>query len=300
MNKRVALVFVALVVGVRPVTAQKIETQAAGNAMITRVQTALNHLTVIQLSEPVLSVAAGSQAFKVEWRENKVFIQPTEPNVSTNLFIWTKSGRLSYELEPAGTVAQMDFAIDQSTPDPPAPRAPETSRDPVGTGPSGRGAAPATDPPSQTTVANASMLGGKPVRLASYKLGKNRVQLQVKDLFRQADRLYIRYTVDNTTKRAYEVGNPQVLFLQDPQVPAPLIGRREWQLTDSEAVRIDSQGHRPLEIIHQEIRSARVEPGQETVGVVGVKLLSGGRGPFVLRLVLPNYEQEEVTATVVL
>ena len=292
MNKRAALFLISLVLSAWPARAQKVETQATGNAAITRVQTALNHLTVIQLSESVLSVAAGSQAFRVEWRENKVFIEPTEPNVSTNLFIWTKSGRLNYELDPAGTVAQMDFAIDEPVADPPAPRVPET--------PSGRGAAAAGDPPSQATVSKASMLGGKPVRLASYKLGKNRVQLQVKDLFRQADRLYIRYTVDNTTKRAYEVGKPQVLFLQDPQVPAPLIGRREWQLTDSEAERIESQGQRPLETIDQEVRSARVEPGQETVGVVGVRLPNGGRGPFVIRLVLPKYEQGEVTATVVL
>ena len=97
MKKRLALVLIALLLGVWPVTAQKIETQAAG-----------------------------SQAFKVEWRENKVFIEPTEPNVSTNLFIWTKSGRLNYELDPAGTVAQMHFAIDQPALDPPALRSPET------------------------------------------------------------------------------------------------------------------------------------------------------------------------------
>lgn len=291
MNRQVVLVFIALLLGVSPVPAQKIETQVAGGVAITRVQTALNHLTVIQLSEPVLSVAAGSQAFKVEWRENKVFIEPTEPNASTNLFIWTKSGRLNYELDPAGTVAQMDFAIDQPAPDPPAPKTPET--------PSG-GAASAADPPGQATIVKPSLLGGRPVRLASYKLGKNRVQLQVKDLFRQADHLYIRYTVENTTKRAYEVGKPQVLLLEEPQAPTSLIGRREWQLTDSEAERIDSQRQRSLEIIDQEVRSVRVEPGQETVGVVGVRLPTGGRGPIVIRLVLPNHKQGEVTATVVL
>jgi len=284
MNKRVALVFSALILGAWPAMAQKIETQVDANAAITRVETALNHLTVIQLGEPVLSVAAGSEAFKVEWRENKVFIEPTEPNVSTNLFIWTKSARLNYELEPAGTVARMDFAIDEASAGTPTPKT----------------AAAVADPPSQATVTKASLLGGKPVRLASYKLEKNRVQLVVKDLYRQADRLYIRYTVDNTTQHAYEVGKSQVFFLQEPQVPAALTDRREWQLTASEAERIDSQGQRPLEIIHQEVRSARVEPGQETVGVVGVRLPSGGRGPFVIRLVLPNYERGEVAATVIL
>ena len=292
MNKQLALVLMAFLLGVCPLTAQKIETQVAGNAAITRVQTALNHVSVIQLAEPVLSVAAGSQTFKVEWRENKVFIEPTEPNASTNLFIWTKSGRLNYELDPAGTVTQMDFAIDEPAADPPAPKSPET--------PSDGGAASATDQSGQATILKLSLLGGRPVRLASYKLRKNRVQLQVKDLFRQGDHLYIRYTVDNTTKGAYEMGKPQVLFLQDPQVPAALIGRREWQLTDSETERIESQGQKPLEIIDQEVRSRRVEPGQETVGVVGVRLPSGGRGPFVIRLVLPNYKQGAVTATVTL
>jgi hypothetical protein len=124
--------------------------------------------------------------------------------------------------------------------------------------------------------------------------------LLAKDLFRQADHLYIRYTVDNTTRSPYEMGKPQVFYLRQPQVPAALTGRRDWQLTESEAERIDSQGQSSLEIIDEEVRSARVEPGQETVGVVGVRLPNSGRGPIVVRLVLSNYEQGEVGATVVL
>jgi hypothetical protein len=285
MNKRVvAFAFILLIGGVGPVTAQKIETQANVSATITRVETALNHLTVIQLAEPVLSVAAGSEAFKVEWRENKVFIEPTQPNVSTNLFIWTKSGRLNYELEPAGTVAGMDFAIDQAPADAPAPKTKVA----------------VIDPQSQPNGTKASLLGGKPVRLANYKLGKNRVQVVIKDLFQQADRVYIRYTVDNTTTRSYEVGKPQVFFLQEPRLPSTLTDRRVWQLSESEAARIDSQGQRPLEIVHQEVGSERVAPGQETVGVTGVRLPSGGRGPVVMRLVLSSSEQREVTATIIL
>ena len=61
-----------------------------------------------------MQVAAGSPSFKVEWRENKVFVQPTEADAATNLFIWTASQRLNYELEPAESVANMDFAVDQA------------------------------------------------------------------------------------------------------------------------------------------------------------------------------------------
>src|SRR5260370_11207004 len=82
----------------------------------------MNHLTVIEVAEPVATVAVGSpQAFKVERRDNKVFIQPLQENVATNLFIWTASTRLNYELVPAVSDAgQMDFAIDYRQPQPQA------------------------------------------------------------------------------------------------------------------------------------------------------------------------------------
>ena len=94
--------------------AQKIGTETSDRTRIVHLKTALNHLTVIEVGEPVLEVAAGSPSFKVEWRENKVFVQPMEADAATNLFIWTASQRLNYELEPAGAVASMDFAVDQA------------------------------------------------------------------------------------------------------------------------------------------------------------------------------------------
>src|SRR6516162_1142486 len=92
---------------------QRIETQYPDRAKVTRVETAINHLTIIELAEPVTLAAAGSPSFKIERRDNKVFIQPLEEGVSTNLFVWTSSGRWSYELVPAASPASMHFAIDQ-------------------------------------------------------------------------------------------------------------------------------------------------------------------------------------------
>src|SRR5690349_2878605 len=93
---------------------QRIETYSPDRAKVTRVETAMNHLTVIELAEPVTLAAAGSSAFKIERRENKVFIQPLEEGASTNLFVWTRSARWNYELVPAGSPETMLFAIDQS------------------------------------------------------------------------------------------------------------------------------------------------------------------------------------------
>ncbi len=123
--KSVTLSLVLLAAAVVPVVAQKIDTETSDRTRIVHLKTALNHLTVIEVSEPVMQVAAGSPAFKVEWRENKVFVQPTEADASTNLFIWTATQRLNYELEPAGSVANMDFAVDQA---PAASREPPLNR----------------------------------------------------------------------------------------------------------------------------------------------------------------------------
>jgi len=106
-----------------PVRSQRVTAQKSDRNQVVHLHTALNHLTVIEVGEPVMSVAAGSPTFKVEWRENKVYIQPTEENISTNLFIWTASGRFNYELEPAGDVQQMDFAVDDPPSEPPKPQA---------------------------------------------------------------------------------------------------------------------------------------------------------------------------------
>jgi hypothetical protein len=76
--------------------AQKIETQKTERNRIIPLRTAPNPLSVIELAEPVTEVAAGSASYKIEWRGNKVFIQPLEPEATTNLFIWTASGRLAH------------------------------------------------------------------------------------------------------------------------------------------------------------------------------------------------------------
>jgi len=93
--------------------AQRIETEKSDRHKVIRVETAPNHLSIIELAEPVIEVAAGSSSYKIEWRGNKVFVQPLDPEATTSLFIWTASGGLSYELVPAPSVEEMRFAIAQ-------------------------------------------------------------------------------------------------------------------------------------------------------------------------------------------
>ena len=78
---------------------------------VTQVHTALNHLTVIEVGEPITMAAAGSDAFEIERHANRVFVKPTRAGVSTNLFVWTEHGRSVYELQPAADVSKMDVLI---------------------------------------------------------------------------------------------------------------------------------------------------------------------------------------------
>jgi hypothetical protein len=275
-----ALATLATIVG--SARAQKIEIQKPDQDRIVHVQTSLNHLTVIEVGGPVTMVAAGSEAFKVEWRENKVFVQPTEANAATNLFIWTASGRLNYELEPAGPIAGMDFAIDQ-----PAAR-PKALKPAAGT--------PAEEQKARSDV----LLGGQPVRMDRFKEPKNRVIVLLKDTFRKDNELFVRYAVRNDGKETYDPGKPRVFTLEAQDSPK-LYQRANSQLTDDEAEGLENAEENPVEVLDASLRSPRVEPGQETVGVVGVKLPAAKTGTStVLRLMFPDDGKGPITATLVL
>jgi hypothetical protein len=125
-------------------------------------------------------VADGSSSYKIEWRENKVFVQPLDPGATTNLFIWTASGRQSYELVPAQSVQDTQFAIDQEA----APRVakvvvPEK---------------PVEDPRAaqEAKLASDMLFASTPVRPMGEIKGRARVEVILWDVYRMNDRLYVR------------------------------------------------------------------------------------------------------------
>lgn len=281
MNKLFASCLLAAVVTL-PTWGQKVEVQKPDRSQVFHVRTALHHLTVLEMAEPVRTVAVGSPAFKVEWRENRVFIQPLEPNVTTNLFVWTASARFNYELGPAGPVEEMHSAVEQPVPEPQAAN-PAPAAD------------PAPDGPGLADV----LLDRKPVRTHRVKNGKSRVGVLLTETFQFKDQLFVRFAVRNEGKKPYAVGAPQVVAVIPGRFRESLPSLSNVQLSEKDAARLKTNGQFPLEVVTGEIRSARLEPGQETVGVVGVKLPDGPRAPLVLRLVFPTSPAGPVAALLV-
>jgi hypothetical protein len=263
-----------------PAWTQKLQIQDLGREQIIHVRTALDHLTVLEMNGPVSAVAVGSSVFKVEWRENKVFIKPTEENVTTNLFVWTAAGRFNYELEPAGPVPEMVFAIDQTVP--PSVKA---SLDRI---------APKQVSPEEV------LIEAKPVRLVGSVPDRNRVTVYVNDLLQHDGQLFIHYTIRNDSTKTYSPGSPQVSALNSPRYHDSLYTLANCQLSPGEASRLKSSGEIPVEVARTEMQSARIEPGKEAPGIVAIKLPQGHTGPTVLRLIFLAAPSGPISATLVM
>ena len=81
---------------------------------MTSVATALNHISLIEMPEPITNAAMGSEDFRIEWHGNTVALKPLRQGQSTNLFIWTEHGQSSYEILAPGEVSTAAFVIDQT------------------------------------------------------------------------------------------------------------------------------------------------------------------------------------------
>ena len=270
--KRVALIFVLLASALIPALAQRIETETSDRTRILHLKTALNHLTVIEVAEPVVQVAAGSPSFKVEWRENKVFVQPTEADATTNLFIWTANQRLNYELEPAGALTDMDFAVDQA---------------PVHVEPIKPTSATPPAPPSITEL----LLAGKPVRLLPSKQRASKpVEVWISDLYEKDGRLLIRYAVRNHSSEPYSIDTPVVYQLDGVHSPQSLYGLINSQLGDEQAAKLKAKQQTPVKVLDGQIEPTRIAPGEEAVGVVTLQMASSTH-PTILRFQFPSSKQ---------
>jgi hypothetical protein len=260
-----------------PLLAQKIERETGDRTQIIHLKTALNHLTVIELREPVIQVATGSQSFKVEWRENKVFVQPTQSDASTNLFIWTASERLNYELEPAGDVAAMDFVVDQMPLAQPKP----TSVTPP-------------PQPSPTEI----LLAGKPVRLESSKPTRKPVEVTIRDLYEGDGRVLVRYAVRNRGNHVYDVSTPQVYELSGVHYSQSLYTLVDAQLGDQEAARVTAKRQTPVPVLEGHVQTEHLAPGAESLGVVALHLPSSTE-PTILRFQFANDDKQQIGALLV-
>jgi hypothetical protein len=258
------------------------EAQTAPETQVVHVATALDHITVLEFSEPVTTAAAGSSAFNIEWRQNKVLIKPTKTGASTDLFVWTSSRRFTYELDPPGEAKNMNFAVDNPSPvNKPVDGADANAR--------------------MTEVADMvltrAFLGADRVENNDIKNDKGHVVIRIENVFQSASSLYIRYSVQNFGERPYRVLKPAVYELSPPVTTISLSCLRHTQLDGRTVQKLGADKRLALVVASAETRKEDIRPGDSTRGVIVLRQQFSA--PTALQLVFADAGERHVSATFV-
>ncbi len=248
-----------------------------------RISTALNHLTVIELNEPITMAAVGSDAFEIERHENRIFLKPTKNGVSTNLFIWTEHVRSVYELESAGDVAHMDVLVtgDQSQ----------------------YSASNVDDHASEiakasSEVLNRPLLKSELVTSPESKSRKNHVNIRLEGVVRNGDAMYIRYQVTNLTAFPYRVVPPSISLVENHQNDARPGIARNTQLSPTYLARLGKLAGPSVDLLHSDVGELDVAPGATSKGVLAIP--NTGNKPQLYQFVFGSDGESQIVTAAVL
>ena len=263
-----ALGFISIVLAVAAAGAQ-----TTSQSQIRHIETSLNHLTVLEFGEPVTTLAiADPDSFQVERHDDKVFVKPLKDGVSTNLFIWTASRELSYELDPAGQLAAMDVLV-------------RTAPAGVSTATTAAAAEPSDTEIQKiaTLVLAQTMMGVEDIANDRAKRTKDRVEVNLEQVFRAKDRIYIRYSVTNLSSAPFRVTTPDI----DSPVPTAqsisLLSLKDHQISAQTFASFKTKAGTSLEVHRGQSMTRDLAPGEKTTGVVSVGI-GAGNPPQVFRL----------------
>ena len=232
-------------------------TASAQQQPVTQIHTALNHLTVIEVSEPITMAAAGSDAFEIERHANRVFVKPTRAGVSTNLFVWTEHGRSVYELQPAADVSKMDVLIGAAQSASVSSKPEQLSDEDVSK--------------IAEQVLSHTLLNAERVNALGIKTQKNRVNVRLEEVVRGKDAIYVRYQVTNLSAVPYRVVAPEVSLLTSSESAPLTLPVADSQLGTAFLDRLPTPNRQPIEVLHSEIGEEDIAPGKTSAGVLAIK-----------------------------
>jgi hypothetical protein len=224
---------------------------------VTQVHTAFNHLTVIEVGEPITMAAAGSDAFEIERHANRVFVKPTRAGVSTNLFVWTEHGRSVYELQPAADVSKMDVLIGAAQTPSVSATADKLSDDDVSK--------------VAEKVFSQTLLNAERINAVGLKTQKNRVNVKLEEVVRGKDEIYVRYQVTNLSAAPYRIVAPEASVLTTNESAPLSLPAVNSQLGTAYIDRLPTPNRQPIEVLHSEVGEEDVAPGKTSAGVLAIK-----------------------------
>jgi hypothetical protein len=248
--------------------------QSVNYSQVQHVHTALNHLTIIETGEPVTSFAlADPDAFSIQQDHTRIFIKPTRDQRSTNLFAFTATRKLEYELDPAGDVAGMNVVLQDLPP---------AGAKPVTTAAQANPQEPSEEEVEKVArlVLAQALLGTEEVAHDGVKVQNGHIGVTLEQVLRAKDATYIRYKVENKTNHAFRVTTPDVTALIPTQTPVSLTRLKNHQLRSTEADAFKAKRGSVLPVLSAEGAGKDLAPGQKMTGVVSIR--DAGQNPSQL------------------
>src|SRR5664280_548394 len=89
----------------------EIKTHIMDEQIVQKLATSLDHASMVEFPEVVTAAVVGSEAVKMEFRDNVVILEPERPGIQTNLMVWTVSQQLVYEVMPASDTSEWPYVI---------------------------------------------------------------------------------------------------------------------------------------------------------------------------------------------
>ena len=238
--------------------------QTTTQTQIRHIETSLNHLTVLEFGESVTTLAvADPDSFQIERHDDKVFIKPLRDGVSTNLFVWTATRELSYELDPAGQLGQMDVMV-RSEPAPNSKVSTQASAEP----------SDAEIRKIASLVLTQAMMGVEDIVRDPEKNPTGRVQVDLEQVYRAKDRLYLRYSVANQTRDSFRITAPEVYAAVPSVEPIALLSLKNHQIASHTFKAFKTRQASGIDV-QAESATRDLAPGEKTTGVISIGTTTG-------------------------
>jgi hypothetical protein len=244
--------------------------QSTNFSQIQHIETALNHLTVIDLAEPIVTVAvADPDSIQIERHDDKVFLKPLKDGVSTNLFIWTASRQIAYEIDPAGDLSKMNVIVRNAPP--PAPHKPDHE-------------AEMSEPSDQeiqkiaSLVLTQALMGTESIVREKSKDAASGVNVTLEQVFRSKDALYIRYTIANQSTAPFRITTPAISEVKLTRHPISMMSLRDHQLSPRTFGKFKATPGASIPVVNADPPiTPDVAPGGKSTGVVTIHVSQGSQ-----------------------
>jgi hypothetical protein len=247
---------------------------------------------VIDLAEPIVTVAvADPDSIQIERHDDKVFLKPLKDGVSTNLFIWTASRQIAYEIDPAGDLAKMNVIV-RNVP-PPAEHKPDHE-------------AEKSEPSDReiqkiaSLVLTQALMGTESIVREKSKDAVCGVNVTLEQVFRSKDALYIRYTIANLSAAPFRITPPDVYEVKSTKHPISMLSLRDHQLSPRTFGKFKATPGASIPVVNADPPiTSDVAPGGRSTGVVTIHASQGSQ-PQLYQLNFGNGQGGPIAVEVVL